>query len=48
VDTTDDIDYDSYLREAGLYINTTDWTIRRAENPNKQQRQFLKAMNLMN
>lgn len=48
VDTTDDIDYDSYLREAGLYINTTDWTIRRAENPNKQQRQFLKAMNLRN
>ena len=47
VDTTDDIDYDSYLREAGLYVNTSDWSIRRVEKPNKQQRQFLKAMNLL-
>ena len=47
VDTTDDIDYDSYLHEAGLYVNTADWSIRRVEKPNKQQRQFLKAMNLL-
>ena len=47
VDTTDDIDYDSYLREAGLRVNTSDWSIRRVEKPNKQQRQFLKAMNLL-
>ena len=46
VDTTADIDYDSYLREAGLRIDTTDWNIRRVENPDKRQRLFLKAMRL--
>ena len=46
VDTTADIDYDSYLREAGLRIDTTDWSIRRVENPDKRQREFLKAMQL--
>ena len=45
VDTTQDIDYASYLDEAGLEI-TDDWQIRRVEKPTKQQRAFLKAMQL--
>ena len=46
VDTTAEIDYDSYLREAGLYVDTENWAILRVPNPNPQQQAFLKAMNL--
>ncbi len=33
VDTTDTIDYASYLDYAGLEVDTTDWVIRRKANP---------------
>ena len=46
VDTTADIDYDSYLHEAGLWVDTTNWSIRRVEHPDKRQRKFLQAMKL--
>ena len=46
VDTTSDIDYDFWLRDAGLYIDDTH-CIRRTENPTKAQKAFLKAMELM-
>ena len=46
VDTTTVPDYDNYLQPAGLYIDTTDWSIRRVEHPTRAQQQFLKAMNL--
>ena len=46
VDTTAEIDYDNYLREAGLYVDTENWAILRVPNPNPQQQAFLKAMNL--
>ena len=47
VDTTDDIDYDSYLRPAGLCVDTAGWSIRRVSSPNEHQQQFLKAMQLL-
>ncbi|MBQ9361821.1 MAG: M61 family metallopeptidase [Bacteroidaceae bacterium] len=47
VDSTDDIDYDSYLHEAGLRIDTTDWSIRKVENPDKKQQAFLKTLELL-
>lgn len=46
VDTTAEIDYDSYLRDAGLYIDADSNTIRRVAHPNLQQQAFLKAMHL--
>ena len=46
VDTTADIDYDSYLRDAGLYVDTDSWSIRKLQNPDKKQVRFLKSMNL--
>ena len=46
VDTTADIDYDSYLREAGLYVDSENYAIRRVAHPNHQQQAFLKALNL--
>lgn len=47
VDTTADINYNSYLQEAGLRVDETDWSIRRVENPDKKQSQFLEAMQLL-
>ncbi len=46
VDTTDDIDYDYWLRDAGLCIGD-DHQIRRVEQPTKAQRAFLQAMELL-
>lgn len=46
VDTTTVPNYNDYLQPAGLYIDTTDWSIRRMEHPTPAQQQFLKAMNL--
>ena len=46
-DTTDDIDYASYLDQAGLYIDTSDWSIRKVSNPTPSQAMYLKALNLM-
>lgn len=46
VDTTAEIDYDSYLHDAGLYIDSKDYSIRRITHPNAQQEAFLRAMNL--
>lgn len=46
VDTTDTIDYDAYLSDAGLHIDSTDWSIRRMESTSHEQREFLKQLNL--
>ncbi len=46
-DTRDDIDYDSYLPDAGLRIDTSDWSIRRVEAPDAGQEAFLRALNLL-
>ena len=46
-DTTEDIDYDSYLRDAGLRIDGTDWSIRREDTPDSGQERFLRALNLL-
>ena len=47
VNTTDDIDYDSYLRDAGLFVDTESWTIRRVENPTPAQKSFLESMDML-
>ena len=46
VNTTDDIDYDSYLRDAGLFVDTESWAIRRVENPTPAQKAFLESMDM--
>lgn len=46
VDTTIEIDYDQYLNEVGLYVDTDNWSIRRQETPDEKQKKFMKAMNL--
>ena len=47
VNTTDDIDYDSYLRDAGLFVDTESWAIRRVENPTPAQAAFLERMDMI-
>ena len=47
VNTTDEIDYDSYLKDAGLWADTETWAIRRVENPNPGQEYFLEHLNLL-
>ena len=47
VETTEDIDYDSYLKDAGLYVDTESWSIRRVEDPNPDQIAFLKSMDMV-
>jgi hypothetical protein len=44
VDTTDDIDYDYWLRDAGLCIDG--YKIVRTARPTKAQQSFLEAMKL--
>lgn len=46
VDTTADIDYDSYLSDAGLCIDTTEWSIQRVPAPTPSQQEFLRKMGL--
>lgn len=46
VDTACDIDYNKLLEPAGLYVDTTTWSILRVANPTKQQKSFLDAMGL--
>ena len=46
VNTTGDIDYDSYLRDAGLYVDTESWAVRRVENPTPAQAAFLESMEM--
>lgn len=46
VDTTVEIDYDRLLAPAGLFIDNTDWSIRKVANPDNNQQAFLKAMRL--
>ena len=46
VDTTADIDYDSYLSLPGITIDTTDWSLHLSPNPTGEQRRFRKAMQL--
>ena len=45
-DTREDIDYDSYLRDAGLCIETSDWSLRVVDDPDSGQQAFLRALNL--
>jgi predicted metalloprotease with PDZ domain len=45
VDTTVDIDYDRYLSLVGLKIDDT-WRIVRMDNPSKEQKLFMEAMNM--
>ena len=45
VDTTDDIDYDYWLRDAGLRIDG--YKIQRIDRPTKAQKAFLEAMQLL-
>ena len=47
VNTTDDIDYDSYLRDAGLFVDTESRAIRRVENPTPAQAAFLERMDMI-
>jgi len=47
VNTTDEIDYDSYLKDAGLRVDTETWAIRRVENPNPAQIAFLERLELL-
>ena len=44
VNSTDDIDYEAYLRDAGLYVDTEHWAIRRAEDPTPDQTDFLQTI----
>ena len=46
-DTTDDIDYASFLDDAGLYVDTETWSIRRVESPTPAQEDFLSRMNMI-
>jgi len=46
VETTDTINYPSYLHEAGLRIDSTDWSIRHIDSPSTAQQQFLRSMKL--
>ena len=46
VDTTDDIDYASYLTPAGLRVDTADWSFRLVEQPSASQTEFLRSLNL--
>ena len=45
-DTREDIDYDSYLRDAGLCIDSSDWSLRVVDDPDSGQQAFLRALNL--
>ena len=47
VDTTEDIDYASYLEDAGLFIDKDRWSICRIETPMPSQEEFLRRMNLL-
>ena len=47
VNTTEEIDYDSYLRDAGLYVDTETWTIGRVPEPTPAQAAFLSCMDLL-
>lgn len=46
VDTTDTIDYASYLSDAGLRVDSTDWSIRRMDTLTTAQKSFLNKMNM--
>ena len=47
MNTTEDIDYEAYLKDAGLYVDTESWAIRRVENPNPAQIAFLERLELL-
>ncbi len=47
VNTTEDIDYDAYLKDAGLCVDTESWAIRRVENPDPAQIAFLEHLELL-
>ncbi len=47
VNKAGDIDYDSYLSDAGLYVDTESWAIRRVEDPTPEQKAFLEKMEMI-
>ena len=47
VDTAGAIDYDAYLQDAGLFVDTESWAIRRVENPTPAQAAFLESLDLI-
>ena len=47
VNTTEDIDYEAYLKDAGLCVDTESWAIRRVENPDPAQIAFLERLELL-
>ena len=47
VDTREDIDYESFLDDAGLYVDRSDWSIRRVAEPTAEQAVYLRALNLL-
>lgn len=46
VDTTDDIDYEDILKDAGLAIDRSTWTLHRMSSPSRQALRILKSMGL--
>jgi hypothetical protein len=47
LDTAGAIDYDAYLQDAGLFVDTESWAIRRVENPTPAQAAFLESLDLI-
>ena len=45
--TTETIDYEAYLKDAGLYVDTASWSICRVESPTPEQRDFLEHLDLI-
>ena len=44
---SEDIDYEAYLKDAGLCVDTESWAIRRVENPDPAQIAFLERLELL-
>ena len=47
VNTTEDIDYDAFLLDAGLCTDTESWSIRMVEDPTPEQKVFLEQLDLI-
>lgn len=47
VNTTEDIDYDAFLLDAGLRTDTESWSIRMVEDPTPEQKVFLEQLDLI-
>ena len=45
--TMETIDYESYLKDASLYVDTASWSICRVEDPTPEQRVFLEHLDMI-